>query len=142
MAETYKFSSLDDFYAAIGYGAISAQQVVMRLGVADDADEAVLPQVAPPAPARTGGVRVKGVGDCSCASPSAATHPGRLIPRLHHAQHHHAPAHLPDGHQRVATNRLIEVEWEGSPADLSIAIRIEAYDRTGLLSDISNVAPG
>ena len=55
--------TLDDFYAAIGYGAISAQQVVTRLGVADDSDESVLPQVAPPAPPRTGGIRVKGVGD-------------------------------------------------------------------------------
>ena len=36
--------------AAIGYGAISAQQVVMRMGVVDDADEVVLPQVAPPMP--------------------------------------------------------------------------------------------
>ena len=35
----------------------------MRLGVVDDANQTVLPQVAPPAPSRAGGVRVKGVGD-------------------------------------------------------------------------------
>ena len=38
--------SLDDFYAAIGYGAISAQSVVMRLGVVDDA-QLTLPTDAP-----------------------------------------------------------------------------------------------
>ena len=54
---------LDDFLAAIGYGAISAQSVVTRLGVVDDA-QLQLPTVAPPiAPAKAGGVRVKGVGD-------------------------------------------------------------------------------
>ena len=37
-------------------------------------------------------------------------------------------------------SRLIEVEWEAAPADsYPIAIRVEAYDRTGLLSDITQV---
>ena len=40
-------TTLDDFYAAIGYGAVGAQTVVMRLGVVDDA-QSTLPTVAPP----------------------------------------------------------------------------------------------
>ena len=37
-------------------------------------------------------------------------------------------------------SRLIEVEWEAAPSQTyPIAIRVEAYDRTGLLSDISQV---
>ena len=35
---SYNYETLDDFYAAIGYGAVSAQQVVMRLGVVDDTE--------------------------------------------------------------------------------------------------------
>jgi GTP pyrophosphokinase len=36
--------------------------------------------------------------------------------------------------------RLIEVEWEGQMQQTyPIAIRVEAYDRTGLLSEITNV---
>src|SRR5512144_2965318 len=63
VARGYNLETLDDFYAAIGYGAVSAQQVVAKLGVLDDT-EVGLPTVAPPTiPARTGGVRVKGVGD-------------------------------------------------------------------------------
>ena len=63
VGKQYNYDSLDDFYAAIGYGAVGAQQVVMRLGVVDDA-ELALPTVAPSnLPQRTGGVRVKGVGD-------------------------------------------------------------------------------
>src|SRR5512141_1728328 len=36
VAKSYNADSLDDFFAAIGYGAVSAQQVVIRLGVLDD----------------------------------------------------------------------------------------------------------
>ena len=36
--------------------------------------------------------------------------------------------------------RLIDVEWESQPTQTyPIAIRVEAYDRTGLLSDITQV---
>ncbi|MEA2518021.1 MAG: diphosphokinase / guanosine-3,5-bis(diphosphate) 3-diphosphatase, partial [Chloroflexota bacterium] len=63
LGRAYNHETLDDFYAAIGYGAVSAQQVVARLGVVDDT-EVGLPTVAPTnIPPRTGGVRVKGVGD-------------------------------------------------------------------------------
>jgi GTP pyrophosphokinase len=38
------------------------------------------------------------------------------------------------------TARLVDVEWEGEVQQTyPIAIRVEAYDRTGLLSDISNI---
>jgi GTP pyrophosphokinase len=37
-------------------------------------------------------------------------------------------------------SRLIEVEWEAAPTTTyPIAIRVEAYDRTGLLNDITQV---
>jgi GTP pyrophosphokinase len=37
-------------------------------------------------------------------------------------------------------SRLIDVEWEAAPAQTyPIAIRVEAYDRTGLLSEITQV---
>src|SRR6476646_7748839 len=63
VARQLNYDSIDDFLAAIGYGAVSPQSVVMRLGVVDDT-QSTLPTVAPPvARARAGGVRVKGVGD-------------------------------------------------------------------------------
>ena len=37
-ADAARFPTLDDFFAAIGYGAVSAQSVVVRLGVAGDAN--------------------------------------------------------------------------------------------------------
>ncbi len=47
MLKWFKVETADDFYASVGFGAIGAQQVIMRLGVVDDSERA-LPTVAPP----------------------------------------------------------------------------------------------
>jgi GTP diphosphokinase / guanosine-3',5'-bis(diphosphate) 3'-diphosphatase len=143
MVDHYHFGSLDDFYAAIGYGAISAQQVVTKLGVVDDTSEVVLPQVAPPMPPRTGGIRVKGVGDLlvrftKCCHPIPGDPIVGFITRGRGVTVHLQTCPTVVNEKDVA--RLIEVEWEGQVEQTyPIAIRVEAYDRTGLLSDISNV---
>jgi GTP pyrophosphokinase len=142
VARTYQHETMDDFLAAIGYGAISAQQVVMRLGVLDDG-QITLPTVAAAQPARTGGVRVKGVGDllvrfAKCCHPIPGDPISGFITRGKGITVHlrSCPTVL---NEREVT-RLIEVEWEAAPAQTyPIAIRVEAYDRTGLLSDITQI---
>jgi GTP pyrophosphokinase len=135
--------TVDDFYAAIGYGAISAQQVVSRLGVVDD-EEVGLPTVAPAnIPARTGGVRVKGVGDllvrfAKCCHPIPGDPIVGFITRGKGVTVHLQSCPTVLNEREVP--RLIEVEWESAPAQsYPIAIRVEAYDRTGLLNDITQV---
>ncbi len=143
MAEAYRYSNLDDFYAAVGYGAVSAQQVVTRFGVIDDANETVLPQVAPPVPARTGGVRVKGVSDIlvrftKCCHPIPGDPIVGFVTRGRGVTVHLRTCSTIVNEPDVA--RLIDVEWETEVQQTyPIAIRIEAFDRTGLLSEISNV---
>ena len=143
MAEQYRYPSVDDFFAAIGYGAVSAQQVVTRLDVVDDANERVLPQVAPPMPSRTEGVRVKGVGDLMIRF-ARCCHPIPGDPIIGYiTRGRGVTVHLPTCATVVnekEVGRLIDVEWEGSVQQTyPIAIRIEAYDRPGLLSEITNV---
>ncbi|MBA2570581.1 MAG: bifunctional (p)ppGpp synthetase/guanosine-3',5'-bis(diphosphate) 3'-pyrophosphohydrolase, partial [Chloroflexi bacterium] len=143
MVEAYRYSTLDDFYAAVGYGAVSAQQVVTRFGVVDDANETVLPQVAPPVPARTGGVRVKGVSDLlvrftKCCHPIPGDPIVGFVTRGRGVTVHQRTCATIVNEPDIA--RLIEVEWETEVQQTyPIAIRIEAFDRTGLLSEISNV---
>jgi guanosine-3',5'-bis(diphosphate) 3'-pyrophosphohydrolase len=143
VAKQYNFDAVDDFYAAIGYGAIGPQQVVMRLGVVDDGQTA-LPTVAPPTfPARTGGVRVKGVGDllvrfAKCCHPIPGDPIVGFITRGKGVTVHLQSCPTVMNEREVS--RLIEVEWESAPAETyPIAIRVEAYDRTGLLNDITQV---
>ncbi len=142
VAKSYGHETLEDFYAAIGYGAISAQQVVIRLGVTDDG-QAALPTVAPPPPARTGGVRVKGVGDllvrfAKCCHPIPGDPIQGFITRGKGITVHLRSCPTVMNEREVS--RLIDVEWESAPAQTyPIAIRVEAYDRTGLLSDVTQV---
>jgi guanosine-3',5'-bis(diphosphate) 3'-pyrophosphohydrolase len=143
VAKQYNHESLDDFYAAVGYGAISAQSVVMRLGVVDDS-QGTLPTVAPtPHVPRTGGVRVKGVGDllvrfAKCCHPIPGDPIVGFITRGKGVTVHLQTCPTVVNEREVS--RLIEVEWEAAPTQTyPIAIRVEAYDRTGLLSDISQV---
>jgi len=143
VARQYNYDSLDDFYAAVGYGAVSAQSVVMRLGVVDDT-QGTLPTVAPPQQvARTGGVRVKGVGDllvrfANCCHPIPGDPIVGFITRGKGVTVHLRSCPTVINEREVS--RLIEVEWEAAPSQTyPIAIRVEAYDRTGLLSDITQV---
>ena len=143
VARQYNYDTADDFYAAIGYGAISAQTVVMKLGVVDDV-QSTLPSVAPPQKLeRTGGVRVKGVGDllvrfAKCCHPIPGDPIVGFITRGKGVTVHLQTCLTVINEREVS--RLIDVEWESAPSETyPIAIRVEAYDRTGLLSDITQV---
>ncbi|MFL5651865.1 MAG: RelA/SpoT family protein [Chloroflexota bacterium] len=143
VARQYNYETVDDFYAAIGYGAVGAQTVVMKLGVVDDV-QSTLPTVAPPQKVeRTGGVRVKGVGDllvrfAKCCHPIPGDPIVGFITRGKGVTVHLQTCPTVINEREVS--RLIDVEWEAEPtATYPIAIRVEAYDRTGLLNDITQV---
>jgi GTP pyrophosphokinase len=143
VARQLNYDSIDDFFAAVGYGAVSAQSVVMKLGVADDSQVA-LPTVAPPpSPTRAGGVRVKGVGDllvrfARCCHPIPGDPIQGFITRGKGVTVHLRTCPTVLNEREVS--RLIDVEWEAAPQQTyPIAVRVEAYDRTGLLSDITQV---
>ncbi len=131
--------TLDDFYAGIGYGAVSAQSVVMKLGVVDDGQLAL--PVTAPTPPRTGGVRVKGVGDLlvrfgKCCHPIPGDPIVGFITRGKGVTVHLNRCPTVVNEREVA--RLIDVEWEAAPTQTyPIAIRVEAHDRQGLLNDIA-----
>jgi GTP pyrophosphokinase len=142
VGKSYGHETVDDLLAAVGYGAVSAQQVVMRLGVMDDGQIA-LPTVAPVQPARTDGVRVKGVGDllvrfAKCCHPIPGDPIVGFITRGKGVTVHLRSCNTVLNEREIS--RLIEVEWEAAPTQTyPIAVSVEAYDRTGLLSDITQV---
>jgi len=111
--------------------------------VVADANEQVLPRVAPPVATRTDGVRVKGVGDLMIRF-AKCCHPIPGDPILGYiTRGRGVTVHLPTCPTVVnekELGRLIEVEWEASlQQTYPIAIRVEAYDRTGLLNEITTV---
>ena len=149
VAKALNQGSVDDLFAAIGYGAIGPQQVVSRLGVAADDARAILPLTGAPAsiaPAeRTGGIRVKGVPDLltrfgRCCRPL----PGDPIVG-YITRGKGVTVHLESCTSSTIareSSRAIEVEWEVAAATAEsypVTIRIDAIDRTGLLSEITQV---
>ena len=104
-----------------------------------------LPTVAPPQRARRGpaasGSRASATS--SSASPSAATRSRATRSSGFITRGKGVTVHLrscPTVINEREVSRLIEVEWEAAPTQTyPIAIRVEAYDRTGLLSDITQV---
>jgi GTP diphosphokinase / guanosine-3',5'-bis(diphosphate) 3'-diphosphatase len=147
LAREFKFSTADDFLAAIGYGELSPRTVVLRhadreVAAPEDGRGPSIPLTAP-TPAPSGEVRVHGMGGmltsfARCCNPLPGEPIRGYITRGRGVSVHRAScaslrhAHDPD--------RLVEVEWErGDHQVYPVAIKIEAWDRTGLLRDIAAV---
>ncbi len=142
IASQLHYRELDDFYAAIGYGAVSSASVVSKIEVHDDVAIA-LPEVAPPAAPSTTGIRVKGVGDllvrfAKCCSPIPGDPIVGYVTRGKGVTIHRATC--PSVLSERDIERLIDVEWEAAGQQTyPITVRIEAIDRQGLLNEITNV---
>ncbi|MEP6469779.1 MAG: bifunctional (p)ppGpp synthetase/guanosine-3',5'-bis(diphosphate) 3'-pyrophosphohydrolase [Chloroflexota bacterium] len=143
IASQAHYKELDDFFAAIGYGAISPGSVVSKLEIHDDA-AITLPEVAPASvtPSTTG-VRVKGVGDllvrfANCCSPIPGDPITGYVTRGKGVTIHRA--NCPSVLSERDIERLIDVDWESvDQQTYPISVRIEALDRAGLLNEITNV---
>jgi GTP pyrophosphokinase len=142
IATQLHYRELDDFFAAIGYGAVSSASVVSKLEIHDDVAIA-LPEVAPPAEPSTSGVRVKGVGDllvrfAKCCSPIPGDPIIGYVTRGKGVTVHRSTC--PSVLSEKDIERLIDVEWEmAGQQTYPITVRIEAIDRPGLLNEITNV---
>ena len=133
--------TLDDLCLRIGYGEMSSQQVALRLShLIEPPPE---PTAAPPAqrPTYTGGVRVLGTGDlltrlARCCQPV----PGDAIIG-YITRGEGVTVHRQDCGNVLALERerLVEVEWADGGNVYPVAVRIDAWDRVGLLRDLSTL---
>jgi GTP pyrophosphokinase len=145
IAKKFNLDKVDDLMAAIGAGDINAHQIAGRALELVQPEEEILEippvRVTPIAP--TTGIRVRGVGDlltnlAHCCNPLPGDDIVGYITRGRGVT-----IHRQDCPNILRTNdreRLIEVDWgpeitETYPVD----VRVEAYDRQGLLRDIASV---
>jgi GTP pyrophosphokinase len=133
--------TLEELCLRIGYGEMSSQQVALRLShlIEPPAE----PTTAPPTqrPTYTGGVRVLGTGDlltrlARCCQPV----PGDAIVG-YVTRGEGVTIHRQDCRNILALERerLVEVEWADSGSVYPVAVRIDAWDRVGLLRDVSTL---
>ncbi|HET7466041.1 MAG TPA: bifunctional (p)ppGpp synthetase/guanosine-3',5'-bis(diphosphate) 3'-pyrophosphohydrolase [Candidatus Dormibacteraeota bacterium] len=144
IASAHRFATPDDFLAAIGYGDLSPHAVVMRMALPTDgagSDLRSIPLI--PGGQPTPRVLVRGVtGLLTKVAPCCQPVPGDPIvgytTRGRGVTVHRADCINAINAQDQA--RVVQVEWE-TAADHTypVAIKIEAFDRQGLMRDIATV---
>ena len=144
LAKDFKFNGVEDFLAAIGYGDISPRGVVLRYSEreAPTTDERGLAIPLTSSTSPTGEVRVHGMTDvlttfARCCNPVPGEPIRGYVTRGKGVTVHRA------GCVNVRNNdgeRVVDVEWErGAGQVYPVNIKIEAWDRSGLLRDIAAV---
>ncbi|MDQ3699648.1 MAG: bifunctional (p)ppGpp synthetase/guanosine-3',5'-bis(diphosphate) 3'-pyrophosphohydrolase [Chloroflexota bacterium] len=147
-AEALNQPTVDLLLAALGYGGIGVQSVIGRLGLRPPAEPAVpdIPELsaAPGASTPSGAVNVMGVGDllmriATCCKPLPGDQIVGFITRGKGINVHRADC--PNILKEDEPERIVQVEWgrAGSQQTYPVTVRVEAYDREGLLRDVSTV---
>ena len=148
LAHDFKFNTVDDFLAAVGYGDVSARGVVLRYSDRESPDQASettvlgIPLISA-TPSTNGHVRVHGMNDmlttlAQCCKPLAGDTVRGYITRGKGVTVHRADC--VNVRNAADPDRIVEVEWErGNRQVYPVNIKIEAWDRTGLLRDIAAV---
>ncbi len=144
IAGVHKYNGVDDFLAAIGYGDLSPHAVVMRMAIGGDAaggDLKSIPLIPNVQPIPR--VLIRGERDLlTKIAPCCQPVPGDAIvgytTRGRGVTVHRADCINAINAQDQA--RVVPVDWDVEANHLyPVAIKIEAFDRQGLLRDIATV---
>ena len=133
-----KYSNMDEFLASLGSGGITANQVAYRLSQPTNEPVPYKPPI--PLSSPSSGVSVLGVGDlltriAQCCNPI----PGDLI-RGFVTRTQGVTVHKQGCSNLINEDepeRLISVSWGEKRELYPVRIKMEAYDRVGLLRDIT-----
>jgi GTP pyrophosphokinase len=147
--EMFSYSSWEDLLAAIGYGAVSTTTIARKLeplvesetspepaAPAGDFPSAAAPTLGSP------GMRVLGIGNlltsmARCCHPVPGDQIVGYVTRGRGVTVHRADClNVLNDAER---DRIVEVEWGTVSKLYPATIRIEAWDRVGLLRDISSL---
>jgi GTP pyrophosphokinase len=141
VAQAMGLDSTDDFFAALGGGVITISDVVNKLSIQE-----VTPQqdhlVALPATGPASGIQVLGVGDlltrmAQCCSPIRGDKITGYITRNRGVTVHRETC--PNIVNESERERLVEVTWGQTQTLYPVRISIEAWDRVGLLRDVTSL---
>ena len=141
LAGLFNFNNLDDFMAAVGNGNITSHQIVLKLAAQEEKTEQV---TAPAAPTRSApsAIQVLGVGDlmtnlAQCCHPVPGDKIIGYITRNSGVTIHRADCSNVINEDEK--ERLIPVEWGQTDLLFPVKIQVDAWDRVGLMRDISTV---
>jgi guanosine-3',5'-bis(diphosphate) 3'-pyrophosphohydrolase len=140
LANLFKYDVPDDFLAEVGYGGISPHAVAVKLVAQVETPKVVAPAAAPKKPSSI--IKVLGVGDMltrlgECCHPVVGDNIIGYITRNRGVTVHRQDC--PNIIHEKEKERLIEVEWGQAEALFPARVQVEAWDRLGLIRDITTV---
>jgi GTP pyrophosphokinase len=149
LAARFKYKQIDEFLAAIGHGDVTAGQLANAANELVPSKDALIAQPRriskKDLSATDGGIKVLGVGNllttiAHCCNPVPNDPIVGYITRGRGVSIHRQDCGNVLQFEDEDRDRLIEVEW-GTDADntYQVDIAVEAYDRSGLLRDITSV---
>lgn len=141
IATLFNFSKVDDFLAEVGYGSISPSQIAAKIDEPGGEKSQQLKLKAIPE-AAVSEIQVAGVGDLytrmgNCCGPVPGDPIVGYITRGKGITVHRLDC--PNVVNMRDTERLIPLTWGRTEQAYPVSIRIEAFDRSGLLRDITSV---
>lgn len=141
IAGLFKYDGVDDFLAAIGCGDISAHLIGLKITAPDERPQT--PSAAAPSkPKTTSPVQVLGAGDllthiAPCCQPAPGDEIIGFVTRTRGVTIHRKDC--PNVLNEDEKERLVKVTWGKSGLSFPVTIRVEAWDRVGLLRDVTSL---
>jgi GTP pyrophosphokinase len=139
IARIFNYEAEDDLLAAIGIGIISMAQVAGRLAARDSAAQATATDDTPLI-GTTAGITVLGVGDLltrmgECCHPLPGYDIVGYVTRTRGVTIHRGDC--PNLENLQDQERIVPVSWGESKNVYPVRVKIEAFDRIGLLHDVT-----
>jgi GTP diphosphokinase / guanosine-3',5'-bis(diphosphate) 3'-diphosphatase len=148
VAQDLSFHSIPDMLANIGFGKVSAKQIIGRLkpklGIEEPSYAGIVSKMVSRLKRKrsTHGIKIKGVEDmlvrfANCCHPLPGEHVIGFITRGRGVTiHKYSCRHVND----ADSERLVEVQWEPTDQDVYLAnIKVTSVDKKGILADISAI---
>ncbi len=141
LARELGFQTTEDLYAALGCGDLSIGKVVRHLSKDENGDE-IIPVASTADETATDAVHVVGLKGllttmAKCCNPAPGDEIIGYITRGRGATIHRQDC--PNILRLKDRERLVRVDWGEQVRTYPVPVRITAYDRQGLMGDISNL---
>jgi GTP pyrophosphokinase len=141
IAKLFSYDTIDEFYAALGYGGVTTQQIAAKLAP-EQPEEVAKPAGTAAAKTSTSSIRVLGAGDmlvslAQCCNPVPGDEIIGFVTRSRGVSIHRKDCvNIINEDEK---ERLIEVDWGQVGLTYPVTVVVDAWNRVGLARDITVV---
>jgi len=145
LARLLDYRSVDDFYIGIGCGNLSMGRVISQISeLAPEIDDTLVPKPLPISTDKMTGITVTGMKGlltniAQCCTPAPGDPIIGYITRGRGATIHRNDCPNAQSLRERNPDRIIQVSWGEPERTYSVEIQIKAYDRMGMMADLSAI---